>query len=168
MDNGIQQVDKCSGIFVVGKYALLRWLLIKDKCSWNIFSSKKNKYFLPGIGKFSWSGLDVLTIPHICHLNHLYIGGEKSVMWRKFQTSMDGWMDAHFGPWVWPLSGDYSLASNPSTQLLRCNALGWVIPANNLSHSCKYSTGVNLTVLGCWWCNYNCQLRKAPPTTVFN
>ena len=26
-------------------------------------------------------------------------------------------MDAHFGSWVWPLSRDYSLASNPSTQL---------------------------------------------------
>ena len=25
------------------------------------------------------------TIPHICHLNHLYIGGEKSVMWRNFR-----------------------------------------------------------------------------------
>ena len=23
-------------------------------------------------------------IPHICHLNHLYIGGEKLVMWRNF------------------------------------------------------------------------------------
>ena len=32
--------------------------------------------------------LPVLTIPHICHLDHLYIGGEKSVMWRKFQISI--------------------------------------------------------------------------------
>ena len=41
-------------------------------------------------------------------------------------------------------------------------------PTNKPSHSCKYSTGVNLTVLVCQWCNYNCQLRKAPLTTVFN
>ena len=25
------------------------------------------------------------SIPHICHLNHLYIGGEKLVMWRNFR-----------------------------------------------------------------------------------
>ena len=56
----------------------------------------------------------------------------------------------------------------PPRTLHRCDALGRVIPANNQSHSCKYSTGVNLTVLVCQWCNYNCQLRKAPLTTVFN
>ena len=33
-------------------------------------------------------------------------------------THMDGWMDAHFGPWVLPLSMDYSLASYPSTEPL--------------------------------------------------
>ena len=27
----------------------------------------------------------VLITPHICHLDHLYIGGEKSVMWRNFR-----------------------------------------------------------------------------------
>ncbi len=26
-----------------------------------------------------------LITPHICHLDHLYIGGEKSVMWRNFR-----------------------------------------------------------------------------------
>ena len=26
-----------------------------------------------------------VVIPHICHLDHLYIGGEKSVMWRNFR-----------------------------------------------------------------------------------
>ena len=71
-----------------------------------------------------WSGLKEgeylsITLVHLC---------------------VDGWMDAHFGP----LSKDYSLASNPSTQPFRCNALGRVIPANNPNHSCKYSTGVNV------------------------
>ena len=80
---------------------------------------------------------------------------------------MDGWMrtsvhgsDPSLEIIHWP--------PIPPRTLHRCDALGRVIPANNQSHSCKYSTGVNLTVLGCWWCNYNCQLRKAPPTTVFN
>ena len=59
-----------------------------------------------------------------------------------------GWMDVHFGPWALTLSKDYSLASYPSAAI-ECNALGWVIPANNQNHSCKYSTGVNRTVLSC-------------------
>ena len=42
------------------------------------------------------------TIPHICHLNHLYIGGEKSVMGRKFQTSMDGWSYSSLEIIHWP------------------------------------------------------------------
>ena len=47
------------------------------------------------------------------------------------------------------------------------NALGRVIPAKNPNRSCKYSTGVNLAVLVCQWCNCYCQLKKAPPTTIF-
>ena len=31
-------------------------------------------------------------------------------------VSVDGWMDAHFGPWALTLSKDYSLASCPSTK----------------------------------------------------
>ena len=32
------------------------------------------------------TGFDLLlSIPHICHLDHLYIGGEKLVMWRNFR-----------------------------------------------------------------------------------
>ena len=27
----------------------------------------------------------VICIPDICHLDHLYVGGEKSVMWRNFR-----------------------------------------------------------------------------------
>ena len=40
---------------------------------------------------FIFSGLmvtkdyDGVSIPDICHLHHLYVGGEKSVMWRNFR-----------------------------------------------------------------------------------
>ena len=90
-----------------------------------------------------------------------------SAMYHQSSYYMDGWMDVHFGSWALTLSKDCSLASF----LPPCHndiASGRVIPAKNPIHSCKYSTGVNLTVLVCQWCNCYCQLRKAPPTTVFS
>ena len=75
-------------------------------------------------------------------------------------------MDVHFGSWALTLSMNCSLASIPPRSHTD-NASGRVIPAKNPIHSCKYSTGVNLTVLVYQWCNCYCQLKKAPPTTVF-
>ena len=72
---------------------------------------------------------------------------------------MDGWMDVHFGSWALTLSKECSLASYPSTESTD-NASGRVIPAKKPIHSCKYSTGVNLTVLVCQWCNCNCQFKE--------
>ena len=37
---------------------------------------------LKGLNRFDE---DKDNIPHICHLDHLYIGGEKLVMWRNFR-----------------------------------------------------------------------------------
>ena len=73
--------------------------------------------------------------------------------------NMDGWMDVHFGSWALTLSKECSLASYPSTESTD-NASGRVIPAKKPIHSCKYSTGVNLTVLVCQWCNCNCQFKE--------
>ena len=42
----------------------------------------------PSLNQRPWPSFEIdshCTIPHICHLNHLYIGGEKSVMWRNFR-----------------------------------------------------------------------------------
>ena len=55
--------------------------LIIDICLPDLYESQNSHYWHRGYSKKRC----VQSIPDICHLNHLYIGGEKSVMWRNFR-----------------------------------------------------------------------------------
>ena len=46
------------------------------------------KSYWPSLFKLEIFIVHLRVIPHICHLDHLHVGGEKSVMWRKFQISI--------------------------------------------------------------------------------
>ena len=43
------------------------------------------QFVLQRFANSTWDNSLSQSIPHICHLYHLYIGAEKSVMWRNFR-----------------------------------------------------------------------------------